>query len=423
MSTVVLAAAAALRDALGGFDPGLLRGDESARLAEELALTEKACAAARLLAAARAVAAGAAQARGFPDGVAWMARHTGSTAHQARQALATAQSLQECPDTKTALLAGQISLAQAGEIAQAEADTPGAEPELLEAARHADLSQLRDHARQHRQAHTDPAQLRLQQFRVRHFHHWRDRQGLVCFAGALPPEMGLPVIRRIDVAARRARLAARHSGEDPAPFPAAAADALLQLIGASHDQSRHPEQTELVLVCDLYAWRRGHTHPGETCQLLDGGPLPVAVAKDLAADAFVKAVLHDGVNIHTVKHFGRHLPAALRTALDLGPVPEFSGRACVDCGRRWGLHYDHVNPVANHGPTEYTNLKPRCYPCHDVKTERDREAGLLGPHPARPPARNGATKPNGVSGTPPSRDPTTLAANQREHGLDGLPPP
>ncbi len=405
MSGPMLAVAAALRDALGRFDPRVYSGPDCARLAEELAVTEKACAAARLLAAARAVEGGVAQGRGFSDGAAWLARHTGATANQARKALATARSLEDCPDTKTALLAGEISLGQASEIAQAEADTPGAEAELLKAARTTDLSQLRDYARDHRQAHVDPARLRDQQFQARYFRHWRDRQGMVCFAGALPPETGLPVVPRIEVAALRARRAARQAGPDRAPFPAHAADALCGLISGSDDGRRGAVQAELVLVCDLYAWRRGHAHPGETCQLIDGGPLPVDVARDLAADAFVKAVLHDGVQIHTVKHFGRHLTAPLRTALDLGPVPEFTGRACVDCGRRWGLHYDHVNPLANHGPTEYTNLKARCYPCHQIKTEQDRQAGLLGPHPPPVPHRT----PSPTMATPP---PATIAPTQ-----------
>ena len=141
-------------------------------------------------------------------------------------------------------------------------------------------------------------------------------------------------------------------------------------------------------MCDLLAWRRGHPHPGEACHIIGGGPIPVEVARQLSHDAFIKAVLHDGTNIHTIKHFGRHLPAALRTALDLGPVPAFTGRACVDCGNRWGLQYDHVDPVAHHGPTQYTNLQPRCWTDHQIKTEQDRQAGLLGPHAPRPPNRS-----------------------------------
>jgi hypothetical protein len=40
--------------------------------------------------------------------------------------------------------------------------------------------------------------------------------------------------------------------------------------------------------------------------------------------------------------------------------------------------------VANHGPTQLSNLAARCYKDHLEKTERDRRAGLLGPR-VRPP--------------------------------------
>jgi 5-methylcytosine-specific restriction endonuclease McrA len=386
MSQSILQAAALLRRALTGFEPGVFSASDCARLAEELAAIEKACAAARLLAAARAVGAGEFREHGFEDGASWLARHSGSTGSQARQALQTARSLEECPDTKAALLAGEISLAQAGEITQAQSETPGTEAELLTVARTGDLSQLRDQAREHRQARTDPAELRRQQFEAREFRHWRDRLGMVRYAGALPPETGLPLVRRVELAALRARRAAPRAPAERERFDAFAADALAGLVAASSGPHQHSAYPELVLVCDLFARRRGHAHPGEVCQIIGGGPIPTEVAKQLAQDPFLKAVLHDGVNIHTVTHFGRHLPAVLRTALDLGPVPEFNGRKCVDCGRRWGLQYDHVNPVANRGPTEYGNLAARCWTDHQAKTERDRQAGLLGPH--APPAPN-----------------------------------
>jgi hypothetical protein len=90
-------------------------------------------------------------------------------------------------------------------------------------------------------------------------------------------------------------------------------------------------------------------------------------------------VLHDGVNVHTIKHFGRHRPAELQTALDLGAAPGFEGATCSKegCDRRYHLQWDHTDPVANGGPTSYANQKPLCWLDHDEKTERDRAAGLL----------------------------------------------
>jgi HNH endonuclease len=386
MSGPVLGASVGLREALAGFEPGRFSGADCARLADDLALTEKACATARLLAMARASEAGVHKERGFKDGAAWLARQSGTTGTQAREALDTARRLEDCPDTKQALLAGEISLHQAHEITRAESETRGAEAELLDLARRSDLSRVREQARQHCQAHTDPAALRRRQLGLREFRHWQDRDGMIRFSGGLPPDTGLRFVRRVEAQALRRRRSARAGGGEPERFEAHAADALAELVaGATDDHRKRDDRTELVLVCDLYAWRRGHSHPGEVCHIVGGGPLPPEVARDLAQDAFVKVAFHDGTNIHTVKHFGRHLPAVLRTALDLGPVPDFSGRACVDCGSRWGLEYDHVDPVANGGPTAYANLEARCYKDHQIKTEQDRKAGLLGPGSARAP--------------------------------------
>ena len=52
---------------------------------------------------------------------------------------------------------------------------------------------------------------------------------------------------------------------------------------------------------------------------------------------------------------------------------------CVEdgCDRRYGLEWDHDDPVANDGLTSYENLVARCKPDHRAKTERDRSAGKL----------------------------------------------
>ena len=383
-------ASRALREALRSFDPTLFSGTECAQIAEELATSEKACSTGRLLAAARAVAYGAHREHGVADPVAWIARQAGTTGHQAREALELARALDAHPETKEALLSGSVSVAQAREIAKAGSDTPDHEHDLLEVAKHADLGGLREAVRKRTFASTSPEELHRRQVAARRFRHWRDALGMVCFDGALPPESGLPIVARIEREAARLHRLAKQAGR-PERFESHAADALIALHTAEGG-GKQSSRTDLVVVCDLYAWRRGHVHDGGPCHLIGGGPIPVDVAKELATDAFLKVILHDGVDIHKVHHVGRRYTAELRTALDIGPVPDFSGRACVDCQRTWGLEYDHDDPIAHTGPTSYANVKARCRPCHAEKTEHDRAAGLLAkrakarsPDPPSPP--------------------------------------
>ena len=141
----------------------------------------------------------------------------------------------------------------------------------------------------------------------------------------------------------------------------------------------------MVFVCDLAAYRRGFAGDGEVCHVIDGGRVPVSeVRSAVEQDAFVKVAFHDGVEIQKVKHVGRHIGAELRTALELGPPPAFEGRRCAcGCGKRYKLQNDHVDPVANGGPTSFANLEPRVVQEHVEKTKRDRAAGLLGPRRRR----------------------------------------
>ncbi len=201
---------------------------------------------------------------------------------------------------------------------------------------------------------------------------------MIRFRGALPPETGIPFANRVDAEYDRQWRAVRQEKRQESR-PQLMADAFVAVTEPGGEQARRG-QTDLVLVVDLDAYRRGHTHDGEVCHIVGGGPIPVSVARRMGRDAFLKAVLHDGVTVHTVAHFGRHRPAHLETALRLGAPPEFAGIECSEdgCGRQYGLEFDHVDPCANGGPTSLGNLKPECKPHHWNKTERDRRAGLLG---------------------------------------------
>jgi len=377
MASNLLEMARALRDVAAGFDAALVTGEQAVAVAEELAATEKACAAARARAALRAADCGGHHRRGFADAADWLARTVGSSLGEARAAMATAEAAQTCPATQAALAGGELSLAQAQAITQAEAACPGVEADLVGLAARSSMATLRDECRKRRLASIDPGDLHRRQHQARELRHWRDDMGMVRLSGALPPEVGVPIVNRLDAETDRVRRTARQQGgtEGRAAYAADALVAMLKGNGTGKSVS-----AELVVVCDLGAYRRGHAHDGELCHIVGGGPVPVEVARTIGADAFVKAVVHDGVRIESVAHFGRHIPAELRTALELGPAPGFDGVTCVEpgCGRCHGLEWDHVDPVANGGPTSFDNLAPRCWPHHRAKTERDRAAGRLG---------------------------------------------
>jgi Domain of unknown function (DUF222)/HNH endonuclease len=381
MLAVLTAACEALDGAIAGTDPALLSGVDCAQVVELLARTEKKSAALRVLAAARAADCGAHKTRGFSNPAQWLADTSGLTTGEAHTALNTAKALDDCPETKQALLAGQLSLTQASEITKTVAVVPGSESRLLDLAATSSVGALKDEARRQRLEAQDADERHRRQRQDRHFRHWIDEQGMIRLSGALSPEIGVPVINRIDTETDRLVRDAR-ADDNPEPRERLAADALAKLIL----QGGQPKarSAELVLVCDIGAFQRGHAQPGEVCHVIGGGPVPVSVAVELATAAFIKAVLHNGVAIETVAHFGRYLSTELRTALGLGDPPLFNGAMCVDCGRRYGLEWDHVNPVNNRGPTSYDNLRARCWPCHREKTERDRRAGLLKPRPADP---------------------------------------
>ena len=66
----------------------------------------------------------------------------------------------------------------------------------------------------------------------------------------------------------------------------------------------------------------GDALPGATCEIPGVGPVNAQWARDLLCESFLTFVVKKGKDITTVAHFGRHIPAELRTALVV------SGREC-----------------------------------------------------------------------------------------------
>ena len=358
------------------FEADRWSADDCARLSEELARAAKACTAASARAATRAMEGG----RGDLE---WVARTSGCTPAQARESLSTTSALSECQATGEAVASGAVSLSQAREIVRAEAAVPGSEGVLLEVAQTRGMAGLREEARRVVLGSIDRDELHRRQRAARSVRHWVDGEGMVTGQFRLPPDLGVPFVNRLDRATDRIHRAARKEGGRE-PREAHAADALLSMLKGSGETRR--DRADVVYVCDLRAAVRGHTHADEACHVIGGGPVPVDVVRAAAVDAFVKVVLRDGTKLDTVVHYGRHIPAVLQTALDLGDPERLDGAVCCEpgCDRRHDLERDHVDPVANHGPTSYENLKYRCAPHHWEKTERDRKAGKLGAGRAPP---------------------------------------
>jgi hypothetical protein len=223
----------------------------------------------------------------------------------------------------------------------------------------------------------DPDDLHSRQRERREVRHWVDDElGLVRLAGAFSPEFGKRFANRLDRETDRVWRDARRERQNVTRAQCAA-DAFERLFSGT--SSTNAGTTDLMFVCDLNAWARGHAHPGEVAQIVGGGPVPVSVMRSQAVDAFVKAALHDGTQVDTIVHYGRRRPALLQSVLDLGDPPAFDGVVCSEegCDRRFGLQWDHKDPCANGGPTRKRNLQALCDPHHVDKTERDRKAGLL----------------------------------------------
>jgi hypothetical protein len=365
-----------VRDAAARFEADRWSGEDCARLTEELARTAKACTAASVRAGARAVECG----RGDVE---WVARTNGATPAQAREALATTSALSNCPATRDAVASGGVSMVQAREIVRAEAAVPGSEARLLEVAKTRGMAGLRDEARRVVLGSIDRDELHRRQVAARMVRHWVDGEGMVAGQFRLPPEVGVAFVNRLDVETDRLHRGARKAGSTEAR-EAHAADALLVLTkGGGKGRAG---RADVVYVCDLNAAARGHTHGGELCHVIGGGPVPVSVVRAAAVDAFVKVVVRDGTKVDTIVHYGRHIPALLRTVLELGDPERLDGAVCVEdgCDRRHDLEWDHDDPVANQGVTSYENLVARCKPDHWAKTQRDRRAGKLGAGRAPP---------------------------------------
>jgi 5-methylcytosine-specific restriction endonuclease McrA len=369
-SNILHDAVTLLEKANANLEPGLMTAEAARALLAEYARVEK------LAAFGKAVLA-----RKIDD-TTEIARVTGTSIGNAKQTVETGKALKDADDVRDALAGGAISLDQATEIARAEQARPGSAPELLEVAETEAFHVLKDKARKIKLESEQGGDLFTRQHAARSARTYNDELGMVHIHLALEPHVGTAIVNRAEAEAGRLYRKAKRDGTQE-PFERHLADAYAGLLNGSRTGKRRPPRPELVVVVSHEVTQRGWTDvkDGEVCKIPGVGPVAPQVVRKIAADAFLSGVFYDGVDLRHFRRWTRNTPVEVRIALQLGPPPDFDGISCVGCGNRFGNENDHVEPHTAYGPASTGNLRPRCWTCHQAKTERDRKAGKLTPPP------------------------------------------
>src|SRR5581483_6888659 len=144
----VSAKAEALIAILAALEPEMLDAAECVTLVADLARLEKACAVARARLAARGAACGAYRSEGYGRAADWLADAAGTSTVDAERAVA--QAVDELPLLRDALLAGDLSIAQAHEVVTTAEACPGTEATMVAVANQSSLRSLREEGRRRR---------------------------------------------------------------------------------------------------------------------------------------------------------------------------------------------------------------------------------------------------------------------------------
>ncbi|TML86481.1 MAG: DUF222 domain-containing protein [Actinobacteria bacterium] len=358
---------AELREFVAGLEPETLPAEAAAGLVDTFATIEKLGAAGKALAARRVAASNLWRGVGERSAAHWLARRSGVSIGSAMSTLETAARLPELPAVDAAMRAGELSSVQANEIASAAGADSNAGAELVDVARRDGVAGLKDKCRRVKAAAAPDEMARHRAIHAsRSLRHWNDPDGAGRLDGRFTPEVLAEVLVALEPfeadAFREARAEGRREG-----FDAYRADALLALARAGRDSSAcsssRPRNTVHVVI-DHAALVRGKAESGERCEVGGVGPVPVRVVRSMMDDAFVTAVVSDGVDVSTVAHLGRRPTAHQRSALEVRD-PE-----CVvgGCHVRVGLEIDHVEPWSATRVTKLDALARLCRFHHAQKT-------------------------------------------------------
>jgi len=335
-----------LSEELACFEPERVSGSDAACVLEVACAIERRAASLKLLATKRAAESRIWKEEGHRSAASWMAELSKSSYGEALGSIETAEQVAELPRTADALRGGALSRAQVKELAQVAYEHPEQEIELLRVAQEGSVRKLRDTAR-YLKAKAASKESEIARYRAvhrrRYLRHWLDPDGAFHLDARLTPDNGARLLASIQQEADLIFEKARESS-DHEPAHAYAADALVALVTgertcstSKRTRSKRSHGATGVVRIDLAALERGYSKGTEICEIPGVGPVPVAHAKRVLGDCFLKLLVTDGVDVRNVCHVGRTIPAHLMSAL------EERDQACVvpGCEVIYGLEVHH----------------------------------------------------------------------------------
>jgi len=389
--TAIVGLRAQLAAAVSALDLDCCLPSAAERLVNEGEQIERLGQVIKTLAAARVVEAGAWNRDGAHSPADWLASKTGTSKGDAADTLTTGQQLKDLPATQDAMRKGKLSRRQAQAVADAAAADPSAEGRLLDRAERGSLGELQNEARRTKAAaDLDPEGTRKRIHAARSLRHWVDPSGTGHLHATGTPDSIARIAARVSHRASKVFDRARKVGKRE-PLEAYAFDALDELTNQEGSGPGLPvgAEAKIIVRVDHAALVRRRVEPGETCEIVGMGPIPVSVVDEWMADAFVAAVLTEGEDVTKVVHLGRKFTARQKTALQWRD-PECCVQGCTNTAR---LEYDHDDPWADTHTTTVTSGDRLCKLDHKRKTagwylaaaEVDGKRPLLSPeHPDHP---------------------------------------
>jgi hypothetical protein len=355
-----------LQQCVGGLDAAGLDGDEAMELCARFAVVERLGAAGRLVTAHRVQATEVWRRGGSRTAAHWVARQTGGDPGRAKDGLEAAGRLADCSVVAGELRAGQLSEAQLEVIVDALVVRPEAESRLVEFAKANSVRRLREECRRLKNADLSAAEEHRKIHAGRCLKTWIGRDGAACGSFRFTGAVGAEVFAAIEGRKAQHVKAARRDGRRE-PFEAYAADALVELVteerGSAAGGRSRPRHTVIVHVA-YEAIVRGALADGEVCEICGIGPVPLEVARRLAADSILRLLVTKGGQPMAVTPGVRTIPRALRLLLEARDL------TCVvpGCDVTRGLQIDHCKDFHLLGPTDLENCERLCKVHHDLKT-------------------------------------------------------